>query len=194
MFEYIKGCIAELTPTYVVVETAGIGYAVSISLQTYSRLQQLREAQLWLHHIVREDAEQLFGFYDKDERELFRLLISVSGIGPNTGRMVLSSLTSAEVRTAILQSDVNKISGVKGIGLKTAQRIVVDLKDKVGKVVLSENAMGTSLSGTVYDEALSALVMLGFGKPAVEKALQALLREKNDYSVEELIKIALKRL
>ena len=194
MFEYIKGCIAELTPTYVVVEAAGIGYAVNISLQTYSRLQQSREVQLWLHHIVREDAEQLFGFYDKDERELFRLLISVSGIGPNTGRMVLSSLTSAEVRTAILQSDVNKIQRVKGIGLKTAQRIMVDLKDKVGKVVLSGSATESGFSGTAYDEALSALVMLGFGKPAVEKALQALLREKSDYSVEELIKLALKRL
>ncbi len=194
MFEYIKGAIAELTPTYVVVETTGIGYAVNISLQTYSRLHNAKEAQLWLHHIVREDAEQLFGFYDKDERELFRLLISVSGIGPNTGRMVLSSLTSAEVRNAILQSDINKIQSVKGIGLKTAQRIVVDLKDKVGKVVLSESPAGINQAGSVHEEALSALVMLGFGKPAVEKVLNALLRENNHYSIEELIKTALKKL
>ena len=194
MFEYIKGSVAELTPTYVVMESAGIGYAVHISLQTYSRLNHLKEAQLWLHHIVREDAEQLFGFYDKDERELFRLLISVSGVGPNTGRMVLSSLNSTEVRNAILQGDINKIQSVKGIGLKTAQRIIVDLKDKVGKIVISGDNAGIGIIGAAREEALSALVMLGFGKPAVEKMLNVLLRENSDYEVEDLIKIALKRL
>jgi len=194
MYEFIKGIVAELTPTYVVIDTGGVGYSVNISLQTYAAIGGLRELQLWTHHIVREDAELMFGFYDKEEREIFRLLIGVSGIGPNTARMILSSLSSSEVRNAIMQDDVHRLQGVKGIGMKTAQRMVVDLKDKVAKTAgLSDTvAPGTALG--IRDEALSALVMLGFAKAPAEKALSALLRENSKYTLEDLIKAALKHL
>jgi len=195
MYEYIKGIVAELTPTYVAVEAGGIGYAVNISLQTYSQINDLREVQLWLHHIVREDAELLFGFFDKEEREIFRLLISVSGIGPNTARMILSSLSSGEIRAAIMQDDVRRLQSIKGIGLKTAQRLVVDLKDKVVKTAgLSGNAVVSGHTAGLQDEALSALVTLGFAKAPAEKALALLLRENPSYTLESLIKAALKHL
>ncbi|MDR3236501.1 MAG: Holliday junction branch migration protein RuvA [Prevotellaceae bacterium] len=194
MYEYVKGMVAELTPTYVVVETGGVGYFVNISLQTYSSIGKLKEIQLWLHHIVREDAEILFGFYGKEEREIFRLLIGVSGVGPNTARMILSSLASGEVRTAIMQDDVHRLQNVKGIGLKTAQRLVVELKDRVIKTTDAVTATGEpSLTG-LRDEALSALIMLGFGKQAAEKVLMGLLREQPQMILENLIKEALKRL
>ncbi len=194
MFEYIKGLVAELTPTYVVVETGGIGYSVNISLQTYGEIGKLREVQLWLHHIVREDAELLYGFFNKEEREVFRQLINVSGVGPNTARMMLSSMSSTEIRHAIQQDDVSKLQSIKGIGLKTAQRLVVELKDKIGKTALGVGTTGATALPGKHDEALSALVMLGFGKAPAEKVLQTLLRENAAYTTEELIKAALKRL
>ncbi len=194
MYEYIKGIVAELTPTYVVIEAAGVGYSVNISLQTYGAIGSLRELQLWTHHIVREDAELLFGFYDKEEREIFRLLIGVSGIGPNTARMILSSLSSSEVRSAIMQDDVRRLQGVKGIGLKTAQRMVVELKDKVAKTAGLSGTVAPGTTLEVRDEALSALIMLGFAKAPAEKALSTLLRENPKYTIEELIKAALKHL
>ncbi len=195
MYEFIKGNIEELTPTYVVVAAGGVGFFINISLQTYGNIGQLREVQLWAHHIVREDAELLYGFFEKEEREVFRLLVGVSGVGPNTARMVLSSLSSAEVRDAIQQDNINRLQSIKGIGAKTAQRIVVDLKDKIGKTISSATPVsGIATAASHHDEALSALVMLGFSKVPAEKALQALLRENAAYTTEELIKAALKRL
>ncbi|MDR2358467.1 MAG: Holliday junction branch migration protein RuvA [Prevotellaceae bacterium] len=194
MYEYIKGTVAELTPTYVVVDNGGIGYFVNISLQTYGQLGTLKDVQLWIHHIVREDAEQWFGFFEREEREVFRLLLSVSGVGPNTARMVLSSLASTEVRNAIQHDDVRKLQSIKGIGTKTAQRVVVDLKDKIGKTVSSNTLQGSPALPVQLDEALSALVMLGFSKAPAEKTLQLLLRENAACTTEDLIKAALKRL
>jgi Holliday junction DNA helicase RuvA len=194
MYEYIKGIVAEITPTYVVVEAGGVGYAVNISLQTYSSVGSLKEMQLWIHHIVREDAELLFGFFEKEEREIFRLLIGVSGVGPNTARMILSSLTSGEVRTAIMQDDIRKLQSIKGIGMKTAQRLVVELKDKIVKTVGTATIAGGASVVGLHEEALSALVMLGFAKAPADKVLTGLLREKQQISLEELIKAALKQL
>ena len=194
MYEYIKGIVAEITPTYVVIEAGGVGYAVNISLQTYSSVGGLKEMQLWIHHIVREDAELLFGFFEKEEREIFRLLIGVSGVGPNTARMILSSLTSGEVRTAIMQDDIRKLQSIKGIGMKTAQRLVVELKDKIVKTVGTATIPGGASVVGLHEEALSALVMLGFAKAPADKVLTGLLREKQQISLEELIKAALKQL
>ena len=194
MYEYVKGAVAELTPTYVVVEAGGVGYAVNISLQTYSSVGNLKEVQLWVHHVVREDAELLFGFFEKEEREIFRLLIGVSGIGPNTARMILSSLASGEVRTAIMQDDIRKLQSIKGIGMKTAQRLVVELKDKMIKTVGTAAVPGGASVIGLHEEALSALVLLGFAKAPADKVLTGLLREKQQISLEELIKAALKQL
>ncbi|MDR0694152.1 MAG: Holliday junction branch migration protein RuvA [Prevotellaceae bacterium] len=194
MYEYIKGTVTELTPTYVIVDNGGTGYFVNISLQTYGQLGTLKDVQLWIHHIVREDAEQWFGFFEREEREVFRLLLSVSGVGPNTARMVLSSLTSAEVRNAIQHDDVRKLQSIKGIGTKTAQRVVVDLKDKIGKTISSNTSQGSPALPMQLEEALSALVMLGFSKAPAEKTLQLLLRENAACTTEDLIKAALKRL
>lgn len=196
MIEYLKGQIAELTPTEAVVECCGIGYSALISLQTYSALQQCGgTVTLYIHHYLREDEELYYGFADKEERSLFRLLISVSGIGAATARMMLSSMTSTEIRDAIIASDVNKIKSIKGIGLKSAQRLILELKDKIvkgsapGNEVLLHNG-----SGALAEEATTALVMLGFTKQNVTKALDAVLREHSDATLEELIKYALKRL
>jgi Holliday junction DNA helicase RuvA len=194
MYEYVKGIVAELTPTYVVVEAGGVGYAINISLQTYSSVGSLKEVQLWTHHIVRDDAELLFGFFEKEEREIFRLLIGVSGIGPNTARMILSSLTSSEVRTAIMQDDIRKLQSIKGIGMKTAQRLVVELKDRIIKTVGTAGIPGGASVAGLHEEALSALIMLGFAKAPADKVLTGLLREKQQIALEDLIKAALKHL
>lgn len=194
MFEYIKGPITDLTPAYIVVECAGVGYYVNISLQTFSSLDGKKDVLLYLHQVVREDAHLLYGFASKDERELFRLLISVSGVGANTARVILSSMSAAEIQKAIVQDDINALKQIKGIGLKTAQRIVVDLKDKVFGKETGPAQFFTSINNTTRQEALSALVMLGFNKSSVEKVLDILLKEQKDLTVEGLIKLALKRL
>jgi len=194
MFEYVKGSITDLKPTYVVVDCSGVGYYINISLQTYSRLEGKKEALVYLHQVVREDAHLLFGFTNIEERELFRLLISVSGVGANTARVILSSMSAGEIQKAIMNADINALKQVKGIGLKTAQRIVVDLKDKVVGKDTGSSQLFTTLNNTTRQEALSALVMLGFSKSAVEKVLDQLLKEENNQSVEGLIKLALKRL
>lgn len=194
MYEYIKGPIVELTPAYVVVDCGGVGYSVNISLQTYSALEGKKETLIYLHQVIREDVHLFFGFASKEERELFRLLISVSGVGANTARVILSSLSAAEIQKAIIQDDINALKQIKGIGLKTAQRIVVDLKDKVAGKELGSGQLFASINNTTRHEALSALVMLGFNKSAVEKVLDQLLKEENTLSVEALIKLALKRL
>ena len=196
MYEYINGTLAEITPTDAIVEACGVGYDLFISLSTFTKIQgmQGKNVKLYTTHLVREDDETLFGFADKAERAVFVHLISVSGVGPGSARMILSAMTAEEVKEAVLMGDVNKFKAVKGIGLKTAQRLIIDLKDKIGKggdASLFEGVIAGTPSA-VREEALGALTMLGFSKPAVEKTLDKLLKEKSDYTVDELIKKALK--
>jgi holliday junction DNA helicase RuvA len=193
MINYIKGTITEINPTTVTIETGGIGYFINISVNTFSRLDGKIDCKILVHEVIREDAHQLFGFADEVERDIFRLLISVSGIGANTARMMLSSLTPAEVEKAITESNVNVLKSVKGIGLKTAQRVIVDLKDKVGKQSGAGEIFALA-DNTKRDEALSALVMLGFARSAVTKVLDKIIREERNLTVEDLIKKALKNL
>lgn len=197
MYEYISGTLVELSPTDAIVEACGVGYDLLISLSTFSKLQGAvgKNVKVFTSHLVREDDESLFGFADKAERAVFIHLVSVSGVGPGSARMILSAMTADEVKEAIVIGDVNRFKAVKGIGLKTAQRIIIDLKDKIGKGS-GEFSFDTtpSAASPVREEALGALTMLGFAKPAVEKTLDKLLKEKTDYSVEELIKRALKQL
>ncbi|HRC93374.1 MAG TPA: Holliday junction branch migration protein RuvA [Tenuifilaceae bacterium] len=194
MYDYIVGKLAELTPTHAVVEVGGLGYHVNISLQTYSAINGMNEVKLYLHQVIREDAHLLYGFFEAKEREIFRLLISVSGVGASTARLILSSLNADELQAAILTENVNLIKQVKGIGLKTAQRIVVDLKDKVVGDDFASKQIMPAAHNTSRDEALSALVMLGFSKSATEKVLDQIIREGGELTVEGLIKSALKRL
>ena len=195
MIDYIKGQIDTLSPTEVTLETYGIGYRILISLQTYEGLNGNKEAKVYIHHYLREDEELYYGFASKDERELFRLLIGVSGIGASTARMMLSSLTSDEIRNAILAEDINKMKSIKGIGLKSAQRLILELKDKVSKGGGTDNStLFTPASNPSVDEATTALVLLGFTKANVTKAVTAVLKEKPDAALEEIIKLALKRL
>lgn len=193
MIEYIKGDIIQLTPTYVTIETGGIGYSINISLTTYSGLENKKEFKILIHEVIREDSHQLFGFSGNQERDIFRLLISVSGVGANTARMMLSSLSPDEIEKAILGSDSNLLKSVKGIGLKTAQRIIIDLKDKLGKHAGSGEIFAFA-DNTRREEALSALVMLGFAKSTVSKILDKIVREEKNLTVEEIIKRALKNM
>lgn len=193
MIDYLKGKIIRITPTWLTLETNNIGYLVNISLSTFAKLEGKEEFKILIHEVIREDSHQLFGFADEEERDIFRLLISVSGVGAATARMMLSSLGPGEIEKAIIGSDVNLLKSVKGIGLKTAQRIIVDLKDKLGK----QSGAGEIFAfadNTRRDEALSALVMLGFAKSAVSKVLDKIIREEKNLTVEELIKKALKNL
>ena len=195
MIDYIKGQITEITPTEVTVETYGIGYRILISLQTYEGLNGKSEVKVYIHHYLREDEELYYGFSSKDERELFRLLIGVSGIGASTARMMLSSLTSDEIRNAIISEDINKIKSIKGIGLKSAQRLILELKDKVVKGGGSESSvLFSTTANPVIEEAITALVMLGFTKANVTKAVNAVLKEKPGATLEDIIKLALKKL
>lgn len=193
MIAQIKGRLIEKTPTYVIIDCNGVGYQINISLNTYSKIDADELCLLHTHMIVREDAQLLYGFKDKSERELFRLLISVSGVGSATAMMILSSLTPTEIKGAISTGDVNTLKGVKGIGAKSAQRIIIDLRDKIGKV--GENDINFAVSNnTIKDEALSALIMLGFAKKPAEVALNKILTVSKDVSVEQLIKQTLKSL
>lgn len=195
MIDYIKGNIEELTPTEVILDNSGIGYRILISLQTYEGLNGKKDAKVYIHHYLREDEELYYGFASKDERELFRLLIGVSGIGASTARMMLSSLTSEEIRNAILAEDINKIKSIKGIGLKSAQRLILELKDKVVKGAGADNSVLFSpASNSTAEEATTALVMLGFTKTNVNKAVAAVLKEHPNATLEEIIKLGLKRL
>jgi Holliday junction DNA helicase RuvA len=193
MIEYIRGSIIELTPTFIIIENGGTGYFINISLSTFTRLEGKNEYKILVHEVIREDTHQLFGFADRTERDIFRHLISVNGVGPGTARMMLSSLNPDEIEKAILGSDVAVLKGIKGIGIKTAQRIIVDLKDKLGK----QSGTGEIFAftdNTKKEEALSALVMLGFGKSAVTKVLDKIVRDDKTLTVEDLIKRALKSL
>ena len=195
MIDYIKGQIIELTPTELILECGGIGYSILISLQTYEAMQAQTHTVAYIHHYIREDEELFYGFATKDERELFRLLIGVSGIGVNSARMMLSSLTSDEIRNAILSEDINKIKSVKGIGLKSAQRLVLELKDKIVKGAGADSgALFQVKANALVDEATTALVMLGFTKANINKVMPAILKENPQAKVEDIIKAALKRL
>lgn len=194
MFEYIDGKLTFKGPTYIVVETGGIGYHLNISLNTYSLLADAERCKVytWLH--IKEDAHTLYGFADEGERRLFLHLISVSGIGPNTGRMMLSSITPQEIQQAIVNGDLALIQRIKGIGAKGAQRIVLELQDKLKKEGTG-SLMAAPLNNTVREEALSALMMLGFAKAPAEKAIDnAIKNDGVDLTVEQMIKIALKNL
>lgn len=196
MYEYITGTLTAVNPTQAVVETGGIGYDILISLQTYSLIHKQTEIKLWIHLLVREDAQLLYGFATRDEREIFRRLISVSGVGPNTARMILSAMSNKEIRNALMTGDVARIKSIKGIGTKTAERMIIELKDKMVKLGLEpgdEPEPVSTLSDTVA-EASSALQLLGFAKANVEKVLGRLYKEEPSGSLEDLIKRALKLL
>ena len=195
MIEYIKGNIAELSPASAVIDCNGLGYFVNISLNTYSAIQNLSSVKIYIYEAIREDAYVLYGFADKQERELFMLLISVSGIGGNTARMILSALSPSELANVISTENANVLKTVKGIGLKTAQRVIIDLKDKI-KITTGSNIAGGGISqnSEVHDEAVAALTMLGFNTAASQKVVFAILKEEPLAKVEQVIKLALKRL
>jgi len=193
MYDYIEGKIIEKTPTYIIIDAAQIGYFINISLNTYARIPEQDQCKLYIHQIVREDAMLFFGFIDKQEREIFRQLISVSGIGANTARLVLSSLTPEDIRHAINEGNVVVLKNIKGIGIKSAQRIIVDLKGKIGKEEEIEEIFKVE-SNTIREESLSALVNLGFTKSTVDKVVRQIMAEKKDLTIEEVVKMALKRL
>ncbi len=193
MYAYIDGKLVYKNAAYVVIDAGGVGYHINISLNTYSRLGNSERCKLftWLH--VKEDAHTLYGFADEGERRLFLHLISISGIGPNTGRMMLSSITPEEIQNAIISGNVSLIQRIKGIGPKSAQRIVLELQDKLRKEG-PETLSTAPASGSIRDEALTALVTLGFARNAAEKVLEQELNKNNDLTVEQLIKSALKSL
>lgn len=198
MIEYIKGEVIEVVPAQAVIECNGIGYAISISLNTFSAIQGKKEVKLYIYEAIREDAHILYGFYTRQERELFLLLITVSGIGGNTARMILSALSPSELYNVISSGNDKLLKTVKGIGLKTAQRIIVDLKDKIASTGIDTAAPVTSVIAAanteVYEEAVAALTMLGFAQAPSQKVVGLLLKEEPDLPVEKVIKLALKRL
>lgn len=197
MFAYIEGRVADINPVCAVLDCGGVGYEIRISLHTYSQIKDLPKAKLLVQPIYREDAQQLFGFYTAVEKQLFQLLVSVSGVGANTACMILSAMSPAETVRAIVQEDVRKIQAVKGIGAKTAQRIIVDLKDKVGKVETAETPAEGGMLSQAYpqrDTALSALVMLGYAKNAAEKVVDKVLAADPAADIESVIKQALRML
>ena len=204
MIEYIKGELAELTPALAVVAAAGVGYALNISLNTYSAIQGKKDVKLFVHEALvtggRDDSFTLFGFGNKQERELYRLLITVSGVGANTARMILSSLTPAELCNVIANGDERMLKSVKGIGLKTAQRIIVDLKDKIVSMGIAEelhvaaSPSAASINTEVRDEAVSALTMLGFSPAPSAKVVSQIITEQPDLPVEQVVKLALKQI
>lgn len=200
MIEYIKGEIAELRPATAVIDCNGLGYGINISLNTYAAIQGKKECKLYIHEAIREDAYTLYGFADKQERELFLLLISVSGIGGNTARMILSALSPSELINVISTENATLLKTVKGIGLKTAQRVIVDLKDKIKTGDAATDTAGitgipaSTINAQVQEEAISALTMLGFAQAPSQKVVLAILQEDPQAPVEQVIKIALKRM
>ena len=197
MYEYISGKVAEATPTYAVVEAAGVGYFINISLKTYADIEHAEEAKLYVHFVVREDQQALFGFSTKLERELFRQLISVSGVGGNTARMILSTYSPRELQNIIATENAVLLKNVKGLGLKTAQKIIVELSGKMPELGASDMMVNTptvKARPESFDEALAALAMLGFQKTASEKVLNNIFKNNPAISVEEAIRTALKSL
>lgn len=196
MLEYISGPIASLSPTEAVIDAHGVGYLLNITVNTYSAIQNAKEVKLLVHEIIREDAHDLYGFFLQEERAFFRLLIGVSGVGANTARVILSSLTPAQLQACITAGDANKLKAVKGIGLKTAQRIIVDLKDKItaaglAAIAADQGAVASGASGQTHDEALAALVMLGYQKAQAQKALAKVFTADPAAGLETAIKRAL---
>ena len=197
MYEYINGTLAEVAPAYAVVDAGGVGYFINISLHTYSEIEKCDSIKLFVHHIVREDAQLLYGFSTKEERDLFRLLISVSGVGGNTARMIQSTYSPSELRNIIATGNATLLKNVKGLGLKTAQKIIVDLSGKMIDLPshnAASNALAASQNSEAYDEALAALIMLGFAKAASEKVLQKIFKSEPTIGVEDAIRSALKQL
>ena len=197
MYEYISGAVAESTPTYAVIEAGGVGYFINISLKTYSDIEHEKESKLYVHFIVREDQQTLFGFSTKLERELFRQLISVSGVGGNTARMILSTYSPRELQSIIATENAVLLKNVKGLGLKTAQKIIVELSGKMLELGASDLMLPevtATANNAIYDEAIAALSMLGFQKSASDKVLKTIFKETPSISVEEAIRAALKRM
>lgn len=195
MYDYIKGTLIEITPTEAIVECGGIGFDIMISLQTYDTLKSQNEVKVYIYHYLREDDEQFYGFATKNERELFKLLISVSGIGVGSARMMLSSLSDEEIRNAIIGEDVHRIKSVKGIGLKTAQRLILDLKDKIIKGGGVDTSDSTApVNSKISDEASTALLNLGFTKANISKIMPEILKNNPEATIETIIREALKRL
>lgn len=196
MYEYISGSLTELSPTYAVVEAAGVGYYINISLQTFSAIEGAESVRLYVHFIVREDAQILYGFATRQERELFRLLISVSGVGGNTARMILSTYSTSELRNIISTANAVLLKNVKGLGLKTAQKIIVELSGKMVDLGLEARAVKSAgeVDNEVFNETVAALVMLGFQKGASEKVVKALLKEDPNIQVEDAVRLALRRM
>jgi Holliday junction DNA helicase RuvA len=193
VYDYIKGKLTQKTATYFVVEAAGVGYFISVSLYTYSKLKDADEAKIFTHLAIKEDAHMLFGFVDEEERKMFRHLISVSGVGTGTARLILSSLSPGELEAAIISGSVATFKNIKGIGEKTAQRIIIDLKDKIKRDETLINIPSFS-NNTIKEEALSALVTLGFNKSSASKVLDNVMKSANELSVENLVKSALSHL
>lgn len=193
MYDFIRGTLIERNPANIVIEAAGIGYIANISLNTYTKLGDSKEALVYIHQSIREDAHLFYGFANKNERELFRNLISVNGVGASTAIMMLSSLSPDEIATAVATENVNVLKAVKGIGIKTAQRIIIDLKDKLGKFRENDQILFAP-DNTILNESLSALVMLGFVKKDAEKVVSKILQEQPQTTVESVIRQALKRL
>ena len=191
MFEFIDGDFVEKSPAHLIVQAGHLAYHIHISVFTYSQVSNQNSGRIYLHFVVREDAQILYGFANREEREIFRMLISVSGVGANTARLILSSLSPEEISQSILAGNVSVLQGIKGIGAKSAQRIIVDLKDKVGKGA-GIDELFFSQDNTSREEALSALVALGFPKKTVDKAVTRILSEQPELSVEEVVKAALK--
>ena len=196
MIEYLKGEIAELTPATAIIECGGVGYETSITLNTYSALQGKKESKLYRHEVIREDAHLLYAFSNRQERELFLQLLSVSGIGGNTARTILSAFTVNELCEAIATGNEVAIKSVKGIGLKTAQRLIVDLKDKISNIGSASAATSAKVSADteVLEGAVAALVMLGFPSTAANKAVQSIIKNEPGATIEQVIKLALKLL
>ena len=200
MIEYIKGELTEVTPAYAVVEAHGVGYGLNISLNTYSGIQNKKEIKLYAFESIREDAHVLFGFASKQEREMFLLLITVSGVGANTARMILSAMSAAELCNVISTGNEKMLKTVKGIGLRTAQRIIVDLKDKIATSAIAEEmpagivVQAAAVNNEVRDEAIGALTMLGFAPAPSAKVVSAILSDNPQLPVEQVVKLALKQI
>lgn len=199
MIDYIKGELTELTPALATVEAAGVGYGLNISLNTYSAIQGKKDVKLYAYESIREDAYVLYGFVNKKEREMFELLITVSGVGPNTARMMLSSMSVQELCAAISTGNERVVKGIKGIGKMTAQRIIVDLRDKIVALGIADEipaggSVAMPVNNAVKDEAVSALTMLGFSPAPSQKVVLAILQEQPDAPVEQVVKMALKQI
>ena len=196
MYEYVKGELAEVTPAYAVVDAGGVGYYINISLQTFSVIENMTDVKLYVHFIVREDVQLLYGFVSKTERELFRQLITVSGVGGNTARMILSTYSPRELQSIISTENATLLKNVKGLGLKTAQKIIVELSGKIALIGLDggDAVMPAVVGGQVYDETLAAMTMLGFTKSAADKAIKRVLKDNPSVGVEEAVRLSLKNL